>query len=85
MGDHLRQGFDEGIRYIYLIRGIIRKFRNTYLSQLKWVDNFYHYFNSSRGASLLRQDSTRSFQKLLRMFLNALAALGTEPADVLLQ
>jgi hypothetical protein len=41
--------------------------------------------NSGRVASLLRQDSTRSFQKLLRMFLNAFASLGTEPADVLLQ
>ena len=36
-------------------------------------------------ASLLRQDSTRFFQKLLRMFLNAYASLGTEPTDVLLQ
>ena len=33
-------------------------------------------------ASLLRQDSTRSFQKLLRIFLNTFATPGTEPADV---
>ena len=36
-------------------------------------------------ASLLRQDCTRFFQKPLRLFLNASASLGTEPADVLLQ
>ena len=41
--------------------------------------------NSGRVASLLRQDFTRFFQKLLRMFLNAIASLGTKPADVLLQ
>jgi hypothetical protein len=33
-------------------------------------------------ASLLQQDSTRLFQKLLRMFLNAFASLGIQPADV---
>ena len=38
---------------------------------------------SGRMASLLRQDSTRFFQKLLRMFLNTFATPGTEPADVL--
>jgi hypothetical protein len=37
---------------------------------------------SSRRASLLQQDSTRLFQKLLRMFLNAIASLSTQPADV---
>ena len=41
--------------------------------------------NSGRVASLLRQNSTRFFQKLLLMFLNAYAALGTKSADVLLQ
>ena len=40
---------------------------------------------SGRMASLLRQDSTRFFQKPLRWFPNAFASLGTEPADVLLQ
>ena len=33
-------------------------------------------------ASLLQRDSTRLFLKLLRMFQNAIAALGTQPADV---
>ncbi len=54
--------------------------------KLKCVYNsFYHNLNSGRVASLLRQDSTRFFQKPLRWFLNAFASLGTEPADVLLQ
>ena len=33
-------------------------------------------------ASLLQRDSTRLFQKLLRMFLNAFASLAAQPADV---
>ncbi len=32
---------------------------------------------------VMQQDCTRLFQKLLRMFLNALAFAGTQPADVL--
>jgi hypothetical protein len=38
--------------------------------------------SSSREASLLQQDSTRLFPILLRMYRNAFAALGTQPADV---
>jgi hypothetical protein len=30
----------------------------------------------------LQRDSTRLFPKLLRMFRNAIASLGTQPADV---
>ncbi len=33
-------------------------------------------------ASLLQRDSTRLFPKPLRMFWNANATLGTQPADV---
>jgi hypothetical protein len=33
-------------------------------------------------ASLLQQDSTRLFPILLRIYRNAFAALGTQPADV---
>ena len=33
-------------------------------------------------ASFLQRDSSRLFLKLLRMFQNAIAALGTQPEDV---
>jgi hypothetical protein len=38
--------------------------------------------SSSRVALLLQQDSTRLFPILLRMYWNAFATLGTQPADV---
>jgi hypothetical protein len=44
---------------------------------------FFQKESSSRGASLLQQDSTRLFPILLRMYRNAFAVLGTQPADVL--
>ena len=33
-------------------------------------------------ASFLQRDSSRLFLKLLRMFQNAIASLGTQPEDV---
>ena len=66
---------------------MVLNFKNLYLSKIELQVKVFKFKVqcSGRGASLLRQDNTRFFQKLLPMFLNAFATLGTELADVLLQ